>query len=242
MLVTATTTLALASSEPPPELAPAGLGPTARRVDGALCAIAEAVQWLPLVTPIDLERTWREFEAARFLGEPKLSYPRIELDRGVLRKRLLALALDEDLGRGDVTTEACVPAGVRGEAVVRARTELVLSGIDLIREVYRQVDGEVEVHDRARDGEVVAAGGEIAQIELVGSEYDPKKAEAAKAEQEAAAEATKQKSVGERLRAAAQNLRGTKKDSKSEGSRGKASKPARGQAKKTTTPRKAGGS
>ena len=85
-------------------------------------------------------------------------------------------------------------------------------------------------------------GGEIAQIELVGSEYDPKKAEAAKAEQEAAAEAPKQKSVGERLRAAAQNLRGTKKDSKSEGSRGKASKPARGQAKKTTTPRKAGGS
>jgi large subunit ribosomal protein L17 len=85
-------------------------------------------------------------------------------------------------------------------------------------------------------------GGEIAQIELVGSEYDPKKAEAEKAEQEAAAEAPKQKSVGERLRAAAQNLRGTKKDSKAEGSRSKASKPARGQAKKTTTPRKAGGS
>src|SRR6187399_91291 len=46
-------------------------------------------------------------------------------------------------------------------------------------------------------------GGAIAQIELVGSEYDPKKAEAEKAEQEAAAEAPKQKSVGERLRAAA---------------------------------------
>ncbi len=85
-------------------------------------------------------------------------------------------------------------------------------------------------------------GGEIAQIELVGSEYDPKKAEAEKAEQEGAAEAPKQKSVGERLRAAAQNLRGSKKDAKPEGSRGKASKPARGQAKKSTTPRKAGGS
>jgi large subunit ribosomal protein L17 len=84
-------------------------------------------------------------------------------------------------------------------------------------------------------------GGEIAQIELIGSEYDPKKAEAEKAEQEAATEAPKQKSVGERLRAAAQNLRG-KKDAKSDATRGKASRPAKGAHKKSTTPRKAGGS
>jgi large subunit ribosomal protein L17 len=85
-------------------------------------------------------------------------------------------------------------------------------------------------------------GGEIAQIELLGSEYDPKKAEAEKAEQESAGEGPKQqKSVGERLRSAAQNLRG-KKEAKSDAPRAKASKPARGAAKKTTTPRKAGGS
>jgi large subunit ribosomal protein L17 len=84
-------------------------------------------------------------------------------------------------------------------------------------------------------------GGEIAQIELLGSEYDPKKAEAEKAEQEGAAEAPKQRSVGERLRSAAQNLRG-KKEAKADQPGAKASKPARGAAKKTTTPRKAGGS
>jgi large subunit ribosomal protein L17 len=85
-------------------------------------------------------------------------------------------------------------------------------------------------------------GGEIAQIELLGSEYDPKKAEAEKAEQEAAGEGPKQqKSVGERLRSAAQNIRG-KKDAKAEAPRAKASKPARGAAKQTSTPRKAGGS
>jgi large subunit ribosomal protein L17 len=85
-------------------------------------------------------------------------------------------------------------------------------------------------------------GGEIAQIELLGSEYDPKKAEAEKAAQEGESEAPKQqKSVGERLRSAAQNLRGTKKEAKGDTTR-KASKPARGAAKKTTTPRKAGGS
>ena len=83
-------------------------------------------------------------------------------------------------------------------------------------------------------------GGEIAQIELLGSEFDPKKAEAQKAEQEASTEAPKQKSVGERLRAAAQTLRSKKETP--DATRAKATKPARGAAKKTTTPRKAGGS
>jgi large subunit ribosomal protein L17 len=88
-------------------------------------------------------------------------------------------------------------------------------------------------------------GGAIAQIELVGSEYDPKKAEAEKAQQDATSgtEASAKKSVGERLRAAAQSLRGARKDAKGgDATRGKASKPAKGAAKKTTTPRKAGGS
>jgi large subunit ribosomal protein L17 len=86
-------------------------------------------------------------------------------------------------------------------------------------------------------------GGEIAQIELVGSEYDPKKAEADKAEQESGETPKQKKSVGERLRAAAQNIRGQKKDAaKGDATRSKASKPAKGPAKKTTTPRKAGGS
>ena len=87
---------------------------------------------------------------------------------------------------------------------------------------------------------------EIAQIELVGSEFDPKKAEEEKKAAEAAAEsgeAPKQsKSVGERLRAAAKSIRGGQKNLGDGGAKSKASKPARGAAKKTTTPRKAGGS
>ncbi len=84
---------------------------------------------------------------------------------------------------------------------------------------------------------------EVAQIELLGSEFDPKKAEAEKAAKEAEGGAPKQqKSVGERLKAAAQSIRGSKKDAGKTEDRAKASKPARRAAKKTTTPRKAGGS
>ena len=87
---------------------------------------------------------------------------------------------------------------------------------------------------------------EVAQIELIGSEFDPKKAEAEKkAAEEAAASGDQpktQKSVGERLKAAARSIRGGKKDQDEGGSRTRASKPARGASKQTSTPRKAGGS
>ena len=87
---------------------------------------------------------------------------------------------------------------------------------------------------------------EIAQIELIGSEFDPKKAEAEKkaADEAAGGEQPKsQKSVGERLKAAAKSIRGGGQKNKDDGgSRTKPGKPARGASKQTSTPRKAGGS
>jgi len=86
---------------------------------------------------------------------------------------------------------------------------------------------------------------EIAQIELIGSEFDPKKAEEEKKAAEAAAEAgdapKQTKSLGERLRGAAKNIGGGGKKNDGGGAKNKASKPARGAQKKSTTPRKAGG-
>jgi large subunit ribosomal protein L17 len=87
---------------------------------------------------------------------------------------------------------------------------------------------------------------EVAQIELIGSEFDPKKAEEEKKAAAAAAEAgeapKQTKSLGERLRGAAKTIGGAQKKQGGGGAKNKASKPARGPAKKSTTPRKAGGS
>ena len=92
---------------------------------------------------------------------------------------------------------------------------------------------------------------EVAQIELVGSEYNPN-LETEKAE---AAKKAKPKGVGGRLRAAAERLRGKKAEEGEEGAApDKAAKPVRhkpekggrtdtrGKGAKTSTPRKAGGS
>lgn len=77
---------------------------------------------------------------------------------------------------------------------------------------------------------------ELAEVELLGSEYDPN-AEA-EATGKAAADKPKKKSVGGRIREA---LGGRKKADQDAGVKTRASKPARGAAKKVTTPRKAGG-
>jgi large subunit ribosomal protein L17 len=77
---------------------------------------------------------------------------------------------------------------------------------------------------------------EVAEVELLGSEYDPN-AETA-ATEKAAADKPKKKTVGGRIREA---LGGRKKADQDAGVKSKASKPAKGGAKKVTTPRKAGG-
>jgi len=80
---------------------------------------------------------------------------------------------------------------------------------------------------------------EVAQIELVGSEYNPRAAQdKEKGEKEAAAPKTK--GVGERIKAAAQRMRTGKKDEGA--SKAQAGGQTRGAARKATTPRKAGGS
>jgi large subunit ribosomal protein L17 len=77
---------------------------------------------------------------------------------------------------------------------------------------------------------------EVAHVELVGSEYNPRKAEE-QAEKEASK--PKSKGVGDRLKAAAQRIRG-KGDQTTQ--KGQAKGQTRGAARKSTTPRKAGGS
>src|SRR6187402_2588024 len=74
---------------------------------------------------------------------------------------------------------------------------------------------------------------EIAQIELIGSEFDPKKAEEEKKAAEAGDAPKQTKSLGERLRGAAKSIRGSQKNQEGGGAKNKASKPARGAQKKS---------
>jgi len=80
--------------------------------------------------------------------------------------RIVAAALAEDLGeRGDVTTDAVVPAGRRARATFVARQSLVVSGLPAAREVFAQLDPTLEFRALRSDGEEAAAGDPVARVE-----------------------------------------------------------------------------
>lgn len=68
---------------------------------------------------------------------------------------LIAAALSEDVGTGDVTTDSIVPTTSISEAVVVAKAAMVVAGIDTVSAVFAAIDGGVGVEAVHADGEAV---------------------------------------------------------------------------------------
>ena len=66
------------------------------------------------------------------------------LDPSVYRQ-IVRRALAEDLGWGDVTTEATVPTDVHGYGTFVVKAPCVLAGLDVAAEVFRQLDPAVHI-------------------------------------------------------------------------------------------------
>ena len=76
---------------------------------------------------------------------------------------LVRLTLEEDLGPGDLTTEATVSPDAWGSAKIIAKERLVLSGVAAAAEVFRQLGARFLA--RCAEGAEVAAGEEVATVE-----------------------------------------------------------------------------
>jgi nicotinate-nucleotide pyrophosphorylase (carboxylating) len=79
-------------------------------------------------------------------------------------RELVVRALQEDLGRGDVTSEACVPEDLVGSADLAARHRLVVCGLPLIAATFAEVDPRVVVALSGNDGDVLEKGTVVAKI------------------------------------------------------------------------------
>lgn len=77
-------------------------------------------------------------------------------------RRLIDLALEEDLGRGDVTTQAVIDAGATATARLVAREPLVLAGLGICTTVFKRVDAAISVAELAKDGDRLGAGAHAA--------------------------------------------------------------------------------
>lgn len=77
---------------------------------------------------------------------------------------LVRRALEEDLGSGDVTTDAIVSPQQRARGVFLVKEDCVLAGLDVALETFRQLEAGVKVTVRKQDGDRVMQGEEIAEI------------------------------------------------------------------------------
>jgi nicotinate-nucleotide pyrophosphorylase (carboxylating) len=81
-----------------------------------------------------------------------------------LYRETVRRALAEDLGWGDVTTEATVPRDQRARGVIVAKSPCVLAGLDVAIETFRQLDPAVSVTVKRRDSDRCDSGDIVADL------------------------------------------------------------------------------
>ena len=80
-------------------------------------------------------------------------------------RRLVRLALEEDIGRGDATTAATVSACIPGRATIVARHPVVVAGLPILRVVFAEAGmGAARMELRAEEGQTVGSDTPIAEI------------------------------------------------------------------------------
>jgi nicotinate-nucleotide pyrophosphorylase (carboxylating) len=79
-------------------------------------------------------------------------------------KKLIEETLSEDLGNGDVTSEAIIPADAASTADIKAKQDLVLAGLDVARDVFHYLDPAIQFTPLAKDGDRIKSGAVLARV------------------------------------------------------------------------------
>jgi len=78
---------------------------------------------------------------------------------------IIELALKEDLSAGDITSESLIPSKSRSAAIILAKEEGVLAGIDVARRVFETIDSSLRFERRFEDGQMFKKNDSLAKIE-----------------------------------------------------------------------------
>ncbi len=79
-------------------------------------------------------------------------------------KPLIQIALKEDIGKGDITSNSIVPKDKVVESEIIAKEDGIICGLDIVRLVYNTIDSNLIFHKKVKDGEKVRVGQKIASI------------------------------------------------------------------------------
>ena len=85
------------------------------------------------------------------------------LDQSII-KRIITTALSEDVGSGDVTTAAILTGEESGVAQAVAKSEMIVAGIDVFKEVFLHCDPDIRFDQSTVDGQEAAPGDILVEI------------------------------------------------------------------------------
>jgi nicotinate-nucleotide pyrophosphorylase (carboxylating) len=77
---------------------------------------------------------------------------------------IVRIALEEDVGTGDITTGAVIPAGMKSKAFIRAGEDMVVCGLNIAEVVFRSLDRNVAFRKAVSDGQKVRKGDLLAEV------------------------------------------------------------------------------
>lgn len=73
-------------------------------------------------------------------------------------REIITRGINEDLGRGDMTTDACIPSDKMGKVLLSARESVIFCGTSLVEEVFFQLDPRVQIEQLCSEGDRLASG------------------------------------------------------------------------------------
>lgn len=79
-------------------------------------------------------------------------------------KKLIETALDEDIGSGDITTQALLLGNECGTVTIIAKSDIVVAGIDVFKEVFQSFDKDITFKATSRNGDLAKPGNILAEL------------------------------------------------------------------------------
>ena len=88
----------------------------------------------------------------------KAQLPEEEIDS------IIARALAEDLGHGDITSEILIPSGLEGKATILIKENGIVAGVEIAGKIFLRIDPSLQFNILIRDGTRVKSGDMVATI------------------------------------------------------------------------------
>ncbi len=89
----------------------------------------------------------------------------MQIDEKAMMLDYIRLALREDVGDGDHTTLACIPASAQDKAVLIAKEGGVIAGLEVAAMVFHEVDSDIVFTPLVEEGQEVAMGDHVFSVE-----------------------------------------------------------------------------